>query len=349
MPNSRDRGFCHNVYHLVSNPPRYAEFLRKEPPAQRDTLAMKGIRGAGYGILPRVVMEDPAITCKAKALYALLASFTGGGKCAFPRVENLLYYLGISQSTYLKLIRELRTRNLVVVTQRKEQGRLGVNEYELVDHPDPSSVEKDSRKKKIRKQPVQEPAAKAPCADFSDAWKPAPSFSPLPQEDENDPYGYLPLMEDPDEAFPHTTTNSPTTNSFTMISPSYHQNPLSDRIDGMNEREVTDLVKERMGYQILKDRDDPNLFYYDNLVSIVSDTLTLRSDYIRIAGSRRRREDVVARLLSLGYEEYRHVLDKVTDTDGQIRNLRAYYLTCLYNASADISLEVRREVERACF
>lgn len=131
------RGFGHNVYTLVSCPNKFRQ--EAALPAHEPTYARirtEGLRGAGYGFIPKAVMLDERLSVKAKALYAYYCVFTGAGETARPRKQQLLLHLGISEKPYKKYNRELIDCNYVVVTQRHIDGRLSVNDYTLTDRPD---------------------------------------------------------------------------------------------------------------------------------------------------------------------------------------------------------------------
>ena len=44
-----------------------------------DTLEMPTLLSQGYGQIAKMVTVDERMTCEAKCIYALLASFSGGG------------------------------------------------------------------------------------------------------------------------------------------------------------------------------------------------------------------------------------------------------------------------------
>ena len=67
--------FAHNLYTIARQPKRFR---------QEEGASISGILSAGYGMIPRAVMFDPRLDCKAKGLYAYLAAFTGAGRSAFP-------------------------------------------------------------------------------------------------------------------------------------------------------------------------------------------------------------------------------------------------------------------------
>lgn len=120
-----------NIYTLVANPKKLAEAAA----VGEGRLRYRGLKAQGYGTLPRTVMQDSRLTVKAKGLYAYFCSYCGGGDCAFPRKDHILFHLGISEPTYYKALSQLKELEYLQVTQRKEGGRFAVNDYYLNEFP----------------------------------------------------------------------------------------------------------------------------------------------------------------------------------------------------------------------
>ena len=123
----RGRGYQRNVYTLVSLPERY----KTSDPLQDDAAAgiMPGLKNFGYGNIAKSVMTDPAISIKAKTIYAYLCSLSGNGKFAFPKRSDTCYFLGMDKNNYTKYLTELQEAGLIKVKQRRINGKLGVCDY----------------------------------------------------------------------------------------------------------------------------------------------------------------------------------------------------------------------------
>lgn len=117
-----------NIYTLVQNPKKLSI-----PPAKGEEgrLGYRGLKALGYGSIPRAVMLDERISIKAKGLYAYFCSYCGGGDCAFPRRDDILFHLGISEPTYYKALAQLKDAGYIEIEQRKQSGRFTVNDYYL--------------------------------------------------------------------------------------------------------------------------------------------------------------------------------------------------------------------------
>lgn len=100
-------------------------------------LQMDGIWHRGYGLVAKAVMEDRNLTSDAKALYAFLASFTGGGEVAFPSVDYICDCLVWTRERFYKHRRQLLDLGYLTVEQTRKSGKQGPNIYRLPSHPAP--------------------------------------------------------------------------------------------------------------------------------------------------------------------------------------------------------------------
>lgn len=97
-----------------------------------------------------------------------------------------------------------------------------------------------------------------------------------------------------------------------------------------------DIIRDNIGYDRLM--DDPR--YNDTLpeiVELITDTICGSRKSIRIAGAEYPIEAVRSRLLQLNQEHIEFVLDAMQHNTTQIKNMKAYLLTALYNAPLTIT------------
>ena len=71
-------------------------------------------------------------------------------------------------------------------------------------------------------------------------------------------------------------------------------------------------------------------------MELLVDTVCSTAKTIRCAGEDRPTEVVKSRFMKLGYEHIQYVLDCIHDNTTDIRNIKAYMLTTLYNAPLTI-------------
>jgi hypothetical protein len=101
----------------------------------KDILRIQGIRSRGYGIIPKITMQDRRMTIEAKAIYAYFCTYSGAGYTAFPSVKKICADLVISDERYRRHFRILVNYNYITVEQQKENGKFSRNIYTLIEHP----------------------------------------------------------------------------------------------------------------------------------------------------------------------------------------------------------------------
>ncbi len=111
-----------------------------------DLLKIIGINSKGYGIIPKLVMQDQRLTRDAKCIYAYFKSFAGGGDTAFPSVSKICADLGYKkQDTYRKHFKLLKECGYVSVYQAKnDKNQFSHNVYTMpdtVDNPVDNTVD----------------------------------------------------------------------------------------------------------------------------------------------------------------------------------------------------------------
>lgn len=114
------------------------------------------INSAGYGTIPKLVMQDRNLHAMAKALYAYFCSYTGAGNTCFPSRSKICYDLGISIDTFTKYLRDLVSYGFVEVKQVKDNGKFSYNLYTLLDTVVPCPKISDTGNPSCRESTVSE-------------------------------------------------------------------------------------------------------------------------------------------------------------------------------------------------
>ena len=100
----------------------------------------------------------------------------------------------------------------------------------------------------------------------------------------------------------------------------------------MDERErYREIIEENIEYEIMKDRPDGDRL--GEIVEIMLDAVCSTRSTIRINGEDMPQPVVKSRFLKLDSGHIDYVLQAMNDCPSDIRNIRAYMLTTLYNAS----------------
>ena len=360
--NSTNGQFAHNVYTLVSNPKKLAVEQQQEGEGTLyGTLGYTGIMSQGYGMIPRMVMFDERLSAKAKGLYAYFASYSGAGKVAFPRASRIQYHLQVSPNTYQKLLKELTTLNYLSVVQRHVNGKLSVNDYYLMDKPDEAEVRNQTMQKSVSFTEIceKQKAAQVPKIPYMVVQLPNnPDMdNQVPKKPDTvktlDTQGFHELLKIPymdkqdsvkqdwakqdmvkqDSGIPDTNNNSPFSSNSSLYYQSINQQVPAHWIDSMDRNTLRNYIRELLDYEGFELSGIPkSINEVNGLIELVLDVLRTKTATIRVNGGEVERLDVIERLLSLTYEHYEYVLECVKSNSGHVRNIKAYYLTALYNA-----------------
>ena len=70
-----------------------------------------------YGLVQAEVMKMRGLSIRAKAIYCLLASYTGSETCCSPSISTIANDLGISERLVYKYMKELKGAGLVTVSK----------------------------------------------------------------------------------------------------------------------------------------------------------------------------------------------------------------------------------------
>lgn len=99
--------------------------------------------------------------------------------------------------------------------------------------------------------------------------------------------------------------------------------------------EIRSLIKENISYEILTE-ENISTGELNGIVDLITDICCSTSPNIHINGSDYPREMVVARFLKLNMHHIEYVMDSLRRTTTDIRNIRAYLLSALFNAPTTI-------------
>lgn len=169
--------------------------------------------------------------------------------------------------------------------------------------------------------------------------------------DVNDPTLDEPILENPIQAKPtvglpaqenptqlNTNQKSRTQESKTLminnlsINHSEAYASFSDGMDAMETRNTyRELICENLEYDIIRIRDNGERL--DEIVEIMLDAVCSTQPAIRINGEDMPLQVVKSRLLKLRSSHIEYVFDAMRECPSDIRNIRAYMLTTLYNAT----------------
>ena len=268
-----------------------------------------------YTVMSNYHLKDKTITLKAKGLLSMMLSLPDDWNYT---TRGLARICKEGVDAIGTILRELEKAGYIVRHQTRDRnGRMAETEYVIYERPQPNTDSPCS----------EEPYTESPCTE--------------------NPYTVNPYTDKPDTEEPCTenpaqiNTNRLNTNlsSTESINPSLPPLRGSNRSEAMSIQRMDtyrDIIRDNIGYDRLM--DDPR--YNDTLpeiVELITDTICGSRKSIRIAGAEYPIEAVRSRLLQLNQEHIEFVLDAMQRNTSQIKNMKAYLLTALYNAPLTIT------------
>ena len=142
-----------------------------------------------------------------------------------------------------------------------------------------------------------------------------------------------PVVETPHEDYPAQLNTDQVITQKRNTDLNNYQSINLDGMDRMDERErYREIIEENIEYEIMKDRPDGDRL--GEIVEIMLDAICSTALTIRINGEDMPQQVVKSRFLKLDSSHIEYVFHAMKECPSDIRNIRAYLLTTLYNAPA---------------
>ena len=257
-----------------------------------------------YTVMSNQHLRDRALSLKAKGLLSLMLSLPEDWDYT---TRGLARICRDGLDSICATVRELEGAGYIVrKRERRADGTLGGIEYTILEQPQQADAPK-------RENPVQaENALDAPKRAFPEQVKP----------DQDNP-AHLNIQEQSKE--------KQNTDVFTSF-PSFHRGGKSLQDDVERRREYREQIRENIDYDYLTNYTNADRGRLDELVALMLDTVCSNKAAIRVAGEELPAEVVRARLLKLTGAHLLYVLDCVRENTTDVRHVKPYLLTALYNA-----------------
>ena len=212
-------------------------------------------------------------------------------------------------------LRELEAAGYIVRHQlRDRQGRISDTEYVIYEQPQPKNPDAP--------QPdTDSPDTENPYMDKLDTEKPAE----INIEKSNTQ---------------KSITDRSSTDSIPFREPAAARPPERKRRDAMSVSEVEsyrELILENIEYDYLKQRAGFYRDELDEIVELMVETVCARRKTTRIAGADFPHEVVRSRFLKLDSSHIEFVMDCLHKNTTEVRNIKQYLLTVLFNAPSTMS------------
>jgi hypothetical protein len=267
---------------------------------------LKGVKinSKGFGIIPKLAMQDRSISPVAKAIYAYLNSYAGGGDTCFPGKKKMCYDLVISKDTLNKHLRSLIDNGYISVEQKKDKGKFSHNVYtilgEVLPKPKFSDTENTVTENTVDDNSVSEEVA--------------PNII-------------------------KSNINKDNINRGNKINP-INQVSTIDEIDRYKEFIKDNIGYETLLAPEYKNDEE----VVDGIVELITEMVAVNKHTVRINGNAVSAEIVKSQFMKLNYSDVFYVLESLKKNTTKVINIRAYLLTALYNAKATMKSYYAAEV-----
>lgn len=141
----KDLGICEATFHTLKNElitKGVIEVVKTGSGINKRNnynLLVKSNKGYGYVYLD--LLKDSKISLKAKAIYGLLASYSGTDFITFPFAYTIFELLKMGRNTYFKAMQALKDKKYIYTKQRRINGRFS-HCYYYINGVKPSKEEK---------------------------------------------------------------------------------------------------------------------------------------------------------------------------------------------------------------
>ncbi len=255
-------------------------------------------KNRGYTVMANYHLRDKTLSLKAVGLLSKMLSFNDGWQFS---TKGLSAICKEGPDAVLAALRELEDAGYLVRHQsRDEKGRMSSMVFEIYEKPQTGLPD------------TEKPHTEKP--------------------DTDNPFTGKPCTENPAQL----NTNQVITNERNNSLRNYQSINL-DGMDRMDEREqYRELIRDNLEIDIRSQDRHYDLDRVNEIVEIMLDAVCSTSPTIRINGEDMPQPVVKSRFLKLDSGHIDYVLQAMNDCPSDIRNIRAYLLTALYNASLTI-------------
>mgnify|MGYP000139566171 FL=1 len=252
-------------------------------------------KNRGYTVMANFHLRDKRLSLKSVGLLSKMLSFNDGWKFS---TRGLAAICKEGPDAILAALRELEKNGYLVRHQeRNANGRMGSMVFEIYEEPQEVSPDME---------------------------KPQPE-----NPDTVNPVTDKPHTENTAQINTNQVITKKRNNSLNK-----YQSINLDEMDAMDERErYAELIRDNLELDILSRDQRFDIDRVNELVEIMLDVVCSTSPTIRINGEDMPQQVVKSRFLKLNSSHIEYVLQAMNDNPSEIRNIRAYLLTALYNST----------------
>ena len=300
-----------------------------------------------YTVMSNYHLRDKSLSLKAKGLLSLMLSLPDDWDYT---IKGLAQICKDGVDSIRSAVHELEQHGYVSRRRiRNEKGQVGDIEYTIRERPrtapdsPPSGPENHKPGKSDEDDTYwEDPEPENTMQESPEPENPAQDTSAPEWED---PCSAHPAWENLTQDFPAQLNtkgsskeklNTDPSNSLRFIQKDPEAKEPKRKITLQTMNAYRNIIRENIGYEYLLEEAPEDRDRLDEIVELMTETVCSQKEQIRIGGNDMPAETVKSRFLKLDGEHISFVLDCLERNTTQIRNIRQYLLTTLYNAPVTI-------------
>ena len=269
-------------------------------------------RTRDYTVMSNHHLRNEKLSLKAKGLLSMMLSLPDDWNYT---TRGLAKIFKEGVDAIGGALRELEAAGYIVRHKlRDRQGRISDTEYVIYEQPQPKNPDTPGPE-------TASPDTENPYLDKPDTEKPAELNIEKSNTQKSITHG--------------SRTDSIPFRETAAVRPSERKG--RDAMSLTEMESYRDLILENIEYDYLCREVDPYQENLDEIVELMVETVCAKRQTTRIAGSDFPHEVVRSRFLKLDSEHIRFVMDCMQKNSSEIRNMKQYLLTVLFNAPTTIS------------
>ena len=293
---------------------RIAVFCTQNSEGVRSMAVFRIERTRDYTVMSNHHLRNANLSLKAKGLLSMMLSLPEDWNYT---TRGLAKICKEGVDAIGAALRELEGAGYIVRHQRRDKsGRITDTEYVIYEQPQPDMSQPDTASPDTENPDMVKPDMVKP-----DTEKPAELNIEKSNTEKSITYGS-------------------STDSIPFREPAAARPPERKGRDAMSVTEIEnyrDLILENIEYDYLCREFATYREDLDEIVELMVETVCARRKTTRIAGSDFLHEVVRSRFLKLDSEHIRFVMDSLQKNTTEVRNMKQYLLTVLFNAPTTIS------------
>ena len=269
-------------------------------------------RTGDYTVMSNFHLKDKRLSLKAKGLLSQMLSLPDDWDYT---LSGLSYINRESKDAIRSAVNELETAGYIRRRQTTDaSGKFAANEYTIFERP-------------IEGEPMlDKPLSENPITVNPSA------VNPLPENPTQ--------LNTKKSSTQKQNTHGSNTDSIPFRETAAERPPERKGRDAMSLTEIEsyrELIQENIGYEYLCQQYETYREDLDEIVELIVETVCAKRKTTRIAGSDFPHEIVRSRFLKLDNSHIEFVMDCLQKNTTEIRNMKQYLLTVLFNAPTTIS------------